>query len=57
MEAIASRPFAVVRRIRENLAAEGRPVAAARVLIVGVAYKPGVADVRESPVLQILSEL
>jgi nucleotide sugar dehydrogenase len=57
MTAIASRPRKVVRRVRELLADRGRSTSGARVLVVGVAYKPGVADLRESPALEILEEL
>lgn len=57
MDDIASRPRHVVRRIGQVLADHGRPVRGARVLVVGVAYKPGVSDVRESPALEILAEL
>ena len=32
-------------------------VPSARVLVVGVTYKPGVADIRESPALEIIDEL
>lgn len=57
MASIASRPQAVVNRAQELLAEEGRPLAGSRILLVGVAYKPAVADVRESPALHILEEL
>ncbi|QMU75559.1 nucleotide sugar dehydrogenase [Streptacidiphilus sp. PB12-B1b] len=57
MTAIAGRPRQVVRRVRELLADRGLSVSGARVLLVGVAYKPGVADLRESPALEILEEL
>ncbi|MEU9131494.1 nucleotide sugar dehydrogenase [Kitasatospora sp. NPDC048540] len=57
MTAIAGRPRQVVHRVRELLAERGRPLAGARVLLCGIAYKPGVADVRESPALEILEEL
>lgn len=57
MASIATRPHAVVARAREVLAEAGRPVTGARVLVVGVAYKPGVADVRESPALTVIDEL
>ncbi|MBO0841439.1 MAG: nucleotide sugar dehydrogenase, partial [Sciscionella sp.] len=57
MTAIATRPRAVVDRAREVLADAGRPLRGSRVLVVGVAYKPGVADLRESPALEILDEL
>ncbi|MFD7922931.1 nucleotide sugar dehydrogenase [Streptomyces sp. NPDC059740] len=57
MAAIAARPGQVVRRARELLAARGTPPAGARVLVVGLSYKPGVADVRESPALEIVDRL
>ena len=57
MAAIAGRPHAVVCRAQEVLAETGRALAGSRILIVGVAYKPRVADVRESPALQIIEEL
>ena len=52
-----ARPHAVVSRAQEVLAEAGRALAGSRILIVGVAYKPAVADVRESPALQIIDEL
>ncbi len=57
MTAVAGRPGQVVRRAAEVLASSGRALAGARVLVVGVAYKPGVADVRESPALEIMARL
>ncbi|MFF4845545.1 nucleotide sugar dehydrogenase [Streptomyces collinus] len=57
MTAIAGRPRRVVQRARDILAESGRSVSGARVLVVGVAYKPGVADLRESPALEIMEEL
>jgi nucleotide sugar dehydrogenase len=57
MEAIAVRPQRVVSRVVQLLADRGRPVLRSRVLVVGVAYKAGVEDVRESPALEILSLL
>jgi len=57
MAAIAGRPHRVVSRIREVLSNAGRGLADARVLVVGVAYKPDVEDLRESPALEVLSEL
>ena len=56
MSAIAQRPRKVVARLREELAEAGRSLRGAQVHIVGVAYKPGVSDVRESPALEILEE-
>jgi nucleotide sugar dehydrogenase len=57
MEAIARRPHRVVDHLSHVLSASGRGVRGARLLIVGVAYKPGVRDVRESPGLEIVVEL
>jgi nucleotide sugar dehydrogenase len=57
MTAVALRPRRVVGRALELLARGGQPVGGARILVVGVAYKPGVADVRESPALEIIDRL
>ncbi len=57
MSSIAQRPRQVVDRVRELLGDAGRGVRGARVLVVGVAYKPGVADMREAPSLEILDRL
>lgn len=57
MTAIAERPARVAGKAREALAARGLATAGARVLILGVAYKPGVADLRESPALEIMDLL
>ncbi len=54
MSQIAARPGRIVHRIRETLNLKG---AAPRVLLLGVAYKADVADVRESPALEILQQL
>lgn len=57
MEDIAARPTQVVERAREVLSDAGRGLIGARILLVGVSYKPGVADLRESPALEILRGL
>ncbi|MBQ0924273.1 nucleotide sugar dehydrogenase [Saccharopolyspora endophytica] len=57
MGSIAARPRRVVDRARQLLADRGKRVTGARVLVLGVAYKPGVADIRESPALEIMAEL
>ena len=57
MQLVASRPSQVVRRAAEILAEHGSVLSGAKVLVVGVAYKPGVADVRESPALEIIERL
>jgi nucleotide sugar dehydrogenase len=57
MRGIAERPARVVARVREELADHGIALRGAHVAIVGVAYKPGVEDVRESPALEIIKRL
>jgi UDP-N-acetyl-D-glucosamine dehydrogenase len=57
MEEIAARPARVVDRAAQVLAEDGRPLAGARILVIGAAYKPGVADVRESPAISIMDQL
>jgi UDP-N-acetyl-D-glucosamine dehydrogenase len=57
MEQVAVRPVRVVDRAAQTLAEAGRPLTGARVLVIGVAYKPGVADIRESPAIAILDQL
>ena len=51
------RPAWVVERLRAVLAERSIPLGAARVLVLGVAYKPGVADVRGSAGVQLLRAL
>lgn len=57
MTEIAGRPGRVVDRVRDVLSDAGRGLARTRVLVVGVAYKPNVADVRESPAIEIIESL
>ena len=57
MTSIAARPERVTERAAEVLAASGRPLAGARVLVLGASYKPGVRDLRESPALTLLAGL
>jgi nucleotide sugar dehydrogenase len=57
MAAIASRPGKVVMRVVETLAEIGRALREARVMVVGVAYKPGVADLRQSTAIEIINGL
>jgi UDP-N-acetyl-D-glucosamine dehydrogenase len=57
MAAIAARPGEVAARIVAALAELGRAVRGARVIVVGVSYKPGVADLRSSPALEIIGYL
>jgi nucleotide sugar dehydrogenase len=57
MSAIAGRPRRVVERVREVLSDSGMGLPGARVLVLGVAYKAGVEDLRESPALEIMEGL
>ncbi|HWU12036.1 MAG TPA: UDP binding domain-containing protein, partial [Streptomyces sp.] len=57
MAAIAQRPARIAGKAREALTAQGRAALGARVLILGLAYKPGVADLRGSPALEIMDLL
>jgi UDP-N-acetyl-D-glucosamine dehydrogenase len=57
MRGIAARPREVVARAAELLEHRHIDVACARVLIVGVAYKPAIQDTRESPAVEILGQL
>lgn len=57
MTQIAHRPARIVERARESLATVGAGLGGSRVLVVGVTYKPNVADTRESPAVEILSAL
>jgi UDP-N-acetyl-D-glucosamine dehydrogenase len=50
-------PRHVVDRVAEALNDEGLAIRGARILLLGVAYKPNVSDLRESPALEIFGEL
>ncbi len=52
-----SHPLFCVRKMERALNDAGKPVKGSRVLIVGVAYKGGVADLREAPALKIIRHL
>ncbi len=47
-------PYYCLERVERALNDVSKPVRGARVLILGVAYKPNVADLRESPALKII---
>ena len=47
-------PEYVVERTVAALGQRGRPIRDARILILGLAYKPDVSDVRESPALELI---
>ena len=50
----AEMPAFVVRKVADALNDEAKPVRGSRVLVLGVAYKRDVADLRESPALEVL---
>ena len=53
----ASMPDHVVERVAELLNKQGKALRGSTVLVLGVAYKRDVSDVRESPALEILQHL
>ena len=57
MAGLATRPLKVVERARRILSDRNHGVAGSRVLVLGVAYKPDVEDLRESPALEIIAAL
>jgi UDP-N-acetyl-D-glucosamine dehydrogenase len=50
-------PQRVVEKLQEALNGHGKPVKGSKILILGLAYKKDVADPRESPAFEILSQL
>ncbi len=57
MKSIQLRPERVVERAAEVMAADGRPLAGARIIVIGASYKAGVRDLRESPAVPIIEGL
>ena len=53
----AGMPSYVVRRIQDALNDEGKALRGSRILLLGVTYKPDIADQRESPAKPIAVEL
>ena len=50
-------PYHCVAKAQRALNDAGLPVKGARILVVGVSYKPGVGDIRESPALKVITLL
>jgi UDP-N-acetyl-D-glucosamine dehydrogenase len=50
-------PFVAVEKIERALNDLGKPVRGSRIAILGVSYKAGVGDIRESPALKIIGRL
>jgi len=52
-----AQPAYCVDRIARSLNDDGKAVKGSKILILGVSYKPGVGDIRESPALEMVSLL
>ena len=50
-------PYVSVEKIERALNDLSLPVRGSKILLLGVSYKPGVGDIRESPALKILARL
>ena len=50
-------PYHCVAKVERALNDAARPVKGSRIAVLGVSYKPGVGDIRESPALKILTLL
>lgn len=53
----AAMPEHVITKVAQALNDQGKPVRGARILVLGVAYKPNVDDDRESPSYKIMERL
>lgn len=53
----AEMPRYVVQRVQDALNDQAKPLRGSRILMLGVAYKPDVADLRESPALTVIDLL
>lgn len=56
-EVNASMPQYVVQKVADALNESDRPIKGSRILLLGVAYKAGVHDTRESPSFEVLRQL
>jgi UDP-N-acetyl-D-glucosamine dehydrogenase len=50
-------PDYVVQRVSEALNGRSKPVRGSRILVLGLAYKPDIDDVRESPSFELIEKL
>jgi UDP-N-acetyl-D-glucosamine dehydrogenase len=57
LRTLAGRPRHIAWRAHEILVELDRRLTDARILVVGVSYKPGVADTREAPAVEIIARL
>jgi UDP-N-acetyl-D-glucosamine dehydrogenase len=53
----AAMPSYVARRIQDQLNLDGKPLHGSVVLLLGVTYKPDIADIRESPAIPLVKIL
>jgi UDP-N-acetyl-D-glucosamine dehydrogenase len=56
-EVNAAMPSYIARRIQDQLNRDGKPVRGASILLLGVTYKPNIADTRESPAIPLAKTL
>ena len=56
-EVNARMPIYVVQKISDALNDAGLPIKGSRILLLGMAYKPDVHDMRESPSLEVMRQL
>jgi UDP-N-acetyl-D-glucosamine dehydrogenase len=56
-EVNAQMPTFVLQKIADALNEAGKPIKGSRILLLGVTYKADVADIRESPSLEVLRQL
>ncbi len=56
-EVNARMPIYVVQKISDALNNAGLPIKGSRILLLGMAYKPDVHDMRESPSLEVMRQL
>ena len=50
-------PTYVVGKVAEALNSQGKAIRGSKVLVLGIAYKPNVDDMRESPSVEIMAQL
>jgi UDP-N-acetyl-D-glucosamine dehydrogenase len=53
----ANMPNHVVAKVADALNEDGKPIRGSRLLLLGMAYKADVHDIRESPSLEVLRQL
>ena len=57
MSAIEARPLEMAKKVLDYLEFSGKNPSEARVLLVGISYKPGVRDTRNSPAIALGADL